>query len=40
MIGKADVRLPVRPNRLFDSDAQARLPLRGSYCMRAGQRQR
>jgi hypothetical protein len=28
------------PNRLFDTDAQARPPLRGSYCMRAGQLRR
>jgi hypothetical protein len=29
-----------RPNRLFDTDAQARPPLRGSFCMRAGQLRR
>jgi hypothetical protein len=28
------------PNKSFDTDAQARPPLRGSYCMRAGQLQR
>jgi len=33
-------RVLMMANRSFDTDAQARAPLRGSWCMRAGQLQR
>jgi hypothetical protein len=32
--------MSMQPNKLFDTDAQARPPLRGSWCMRAGQLRR